>query len=668
MPSTPYKNTLRRRAVQRFVKDHQRSPSDAELRNLIAAEEAAYPTVDEVGIVGFDLKRPKYKDVSSVEIENTNRTAVYDDLTTLSTRLDELLLLLEDSHRGFYATSKRIGRLLNQTESRLDNLLLLNGTADAFVTGVEETFDTQEAVNQVLSDAQVESSYVTLGRQGYTALDLDHLKISTTVAGQANIVGKSASSPVASLKDDDGSLWEYVVYTQDQQGRVTLVLSLELPEETYVGDIRLSGLPISVNKKMTVSCFYSLDGQAFTSLAVERVATAEMAFQLGLDKVKKIQFTFSKDAADSNTSSRNRYMYVFSLDSLKIYADSYKSSQRSSLVCGPYEVKDDQGNSVYFTKATLSACTCEPEDTSVSFYLSQDGVNWSGVSHDGDAGNYVSFSDGSATQASAFIDESLATGVVLDNVSTMKDLDFQTDGVINTYIDSSYVDLVPLQSVSVKRNVVVGGAPATLLGAVPGWSFDEMTQQYSTTMYVESPDGRFLDLGDSSAYVNGSLVSGQVYIPQGYSTLATSDANWIELDTSLASVEALEAADPLYPYNHKYLAEGFPYSDSFVGDRVYQGASEIFGDLMVYRSPEEFAFAEKGDPQFFRMFTIEDVDGNWYIKVKVDKTDASWQQEIFSADWAVQSATTNKLYVKALLGTSDTGKTPRIDSFNVRVI
>jgi len=393
-----------------------------------------------------------------------------------------------------------------------------------------------------------------------------------------------------------------------------------------------------------------------------------MAWQLGLDKVKKIQFTFSKDAADSNTTSRNRYMYVFSLDSLKIYADSYKSSQRSSLVCGPYEVKDDQGNPVYFTKATLSACTCEPENTSVSFYLSQDGVNWSGVSHDGDAGNYVSFSDGSATQASAFIDESLSAGAVLDNVSTMKDLDFQADGVINTYIDSSYVDVVPLQSVVLKRNVIVSSSPTELLGAVPGWSFEEVTQQYSTTMYVESPDGRYLDLGSTSAYVNGSLVSGQIYVPQGYSTFATSDANWIELDTSLASVDALEAADPLYPFNHKYLVEGFPYPDSFVGDRIYQGASEIFGDLMVYRSPEEFAFAEVGDALFFKMFTIEDVNGNWYIKVKVDKTDATWQQEIFSADWAVQSATTNKLYVKALLGTSETGRTPRIDSFNVRVI
>ena len=665
--SEEYRKTLRRRAVQRFIQKNQRSPTEAELNQLISVEERNYPTVDQVGIVGFDMDRPRFKDTSSTEMENRNRSALHDDLTTLSDRLDNLLVRLEDSHRGFYATSSRIGRLLHQTESRLDNLLLLNGLADVFVVGVEETFDTQEFVNQSFTDAQVEAGYVTLGRTGYTAIDLNDVRLRSTVAGTANIVGKSASSSIDSLKEDDGSLWEYLVYTQDQQGRVTLVLSMEFPEPAYIGDIRLNGLPISVNKKMTVSCFYSLDGQAWTTLdPVEQVATSEMAFQIGLEGVKKVQFTFSKNAADSITQSGNQYMYVFSLDSLKVYADAFKPSRRSTLVCGPYEIKDDQGNPVYFTKATMVACTGEPNDTSVSFYLSQDGQEWLGVSHDGDAGNYVSFYDSSATQASAFIEESSATGAVLDSVSGVEDLDFQTDGVLNTYIDAEYVGIVPLQSVVVKRNVV--SDLSSLLGAVPGWSFDETTQQYSTTLYIESPRGRYIDLGSTSAYINGNLVSGQVFLPQGYSTFATSDSNWIELDTSLSTADELEAADPLYPYNHKYLVEGYPYAGSFVGDRIYQGVDEYFGCLMVYRSPEEFVFAQEGDPNFYKMFTIEDVDGNWYIKVKVDKTDSSWQEELFSTDWAVQSAPTNQLYVKALLSTSEAGRTPRIDSFKVRVI
>lgn len=667
--STPYRDTLRRRAVQRFVKDNRRSPSDAELNNIVFEEEKAYPSVDQVGIVGFDLERPRYSDYSSSAVENKNREAIFDDLTTASLRLDGLIQLLEDSHRGFYATSTRVGRLLSQTESRLDNLLLLNGSSDVFLSGIEETFDTQEFVNQSPTTATVESSYVTLGRTGYTAVDLDQVKISATTAGEALVVGMQATSPMSTLKADDGAIWEYLVYTREQQGRVTLVLTVDLPGPTYVGDVRLNGLPVSTNKLMTSSCFYSLDGSNWTALdPVEQVTTPEMNFQIGIDGVRKLQFTFSKEAADTSTQNRNRYVYIFSLDSLKIYADAFNPSARSVLECGPYKVVDESGAPVFFTKATFDACTIEPDGTSASFYLSKDGVSWSGVSNSGEAGNYISFYDSSASQASAFIDDTISAGAVVDAVSGMEDLDFQTDGVLNTYIDSSYVDIVPRSSVVVKRNIVASGVPDELLGAVPGWVFDDLTQSYSTTLYVESPSGRYLELGGTSARINGQLISGQVYLPQGHSVFSTSDANWIEVSESLDSVEELEVADPLYPYNHRYIVSGYSYKASFSGDQIYQGVSDNFGRLMSYRSPEEFAYVQRGEANFFKIFTIEDVNGNWYIKVKVDKSDASWKQELFSVDWSVQTAPTNDLYVKALLSTDQPGQTPRIDSFKVRVI
>ena len=667
--SKPYAKTLRRRAVQRFIHKNQRSPSDAELNQIIYEEETAYPTVDEVGISGFDIVRPHFKDRASATAENTNRIALFDDVTTLSTRLDELIQMLEDGHRGFYGTSKRIGRLLDQTESRLDNLLLLNGAADAFVVGVEETFDTQTQINQSKTTATVEAGYVTLGRKSYTPVDLSKLKLNATVGGTARIVSVNASSPISSLKEDDGALWEYVVYTKEQQGRVTLVLTMELPEPAYVGDLRLNGLPISVNKKMTATCFYSLDGSSWATLEpVEQVATSEMHFQIGLDGIQKVQITLSKDAADSSTPNKNAYMYVFSLDSLKLYADGFKPSRQSAIICGPYDVLDDQGNPVFFTKGTCSACVHEPDNTSVSFYLSQNGEDWIGVSHEGDGGNYVSFSDSTANQSVGFIDEYIAAGAVIESVIGIEEIDFQTEAVLNTYVLSDWVDYIPLKSFAIKRNIPSSGSPSELLGTAPGWFFDEKTQQYTCTLLVEDPNGRYLDLGDTSAYLNGSLVSGQVYLPQGYSVFATADSNWIEVSNSASSSDELEKLDSLYPYNHKYLVEGYSYSNSFTGEQIYQGVDEYFGRLMVYRSPEEFAYAEADNPLYYNMFTTEDVDGNWYIKVKVNKTDASWKEELYSSSWAVQSSETNKLYVKALLSTSDAGQTPRIDSFKVRVI
>lgn len=668
--SKSYKQTLRRRAVQRFVKENNRSPSNAELNQLIFEEESAYPTVDVVGISGFDIDTPRYSEPASSSKENANRVAMWDDAITLNTRLDELIEKMEDSHRGFYGTAKRIGRLLNKTDSRLSNILLLNEKSDAFLAGVEETFDSQESVNRSLSSATIESGYVTLGRTGYSQVDLSKVSFSASASGVGNILGTVATSPISSLKEDDGTIWEYIVYTKEQHTRTSVVMTFEFAEPAYIGDVRVNCLPVSGNKKMTTTCFYSLDGSSWATLEpVEQVVVPEMAYQVGVDKVKKLQLTFSKDAADSSSPNKNAYMHIYSFDSVKIYADKFEPSKRSALVCGPYSVTDDIGNAVNFTKATIEACTNEPEGTSVNFYLSQNGTDWFGVSHDGQSSKVVSFGDSTPTQSAGSVEASTAGTKLLPEVDGLFEIDFANEAVLNTYVDSAYVNLVPIKSFVIKRNVVTNTTPATLsTGIAPGWSFNKLRRLYETTVYIDDPNGRYLELGDTSAYLNGRLVSGKVFLPQGYTVFGTSESNYIEVNSGLLSAAALESEDPLYPYNHKYLIEGYNYADSFSGDEIYQGVNEYFGKLLTYRSPEEFAYFEPNDRGYYDAFTIENGNGNWYIKVKVNKSDSSWQEEQLSASWVVQSSGTNELYVKALMGTTNSGQTPKIDWFKVRVI
>lgn len=665
---TIYDETLRRRAIQDFIKNNKRSMAKAELNQLIYEIEQRYPTVEQVGMVGYDLVRPHHKEVSSIAVENTNRKAMFDDAITINSKLNKLFQLLEDSYSGFYATSKRIERLLNQTEARLDNLLLLNGTADAFVSGIEETFDTQVAVNHSESSATVENGYVTLGRQGYTLIDLSNISLQASSTGNVKSLGVTASSPIEYLKNDDGSIWEYVVHTKSQQGRVSLILTINLFSPTYIGEIRLSGFPIAVNKKMTSTCFYSLDGSTYKAFEpVEQVVTGDVVYQLGMDSVQKLQILFSKEAADIVSADKSKYSYVFSFDSLKIYSDNFKTSKQSILICGPYNIINDIGNPVYFTKATFSACTNEPENTSVSFYLSKDGNIWSAVAHDNNSSNFVSFGDNTPSQSVSFINEALPSSAVLEQGNNLDDIDFQAEGILNTYINSDWVDLIPLNSILIKRNIVNGNSPSSLFQTSPGWYFDQNSQRYSCTIYVADPGGRYINLGNTSAYINETLVSGEVYLPQGYSFFSTADSNWVEVEFC-TTIEQLEQADPLYPYNHKYIIEGYNYPNNFSGERIYNGIDEYFGILMIYRSPEEFTLIEKADPLYYKVFTIEESNSDWYIKVKVDKTNASWKEEQFGSTWLVQSDNSNQIYVKALLSTIDTTKSPRIDSFKVRVI
>ena len=664
-----YQKTLKRRVIQRFVRDNKRSPTETELRELVKREHGAYPSVNQVGISGYDLVYPQFGKPSSASAENTNRQALIDDVLTLNSRISNIAEKLEDSFRGFYSTARRTSNLLTVIESRVDNLLLLNSSVDVFVNGVEEDFSSQDAVQLDDSDATVEAGYATLGRTGYSAVDLSQVKIKASAVAERGIKGQTATNPLESLKEDDGSFWEYLVYTDYSQGRVSLVLEIEFPDPEYVGEIRLGVAPINTNRQMTATLMYSFDGQTFSAHEpVEQPVTRqELMFNLGLESVKRVRILLSKDAADSKTSSNNQDVYVFSIDSLKIYSDKYTDSSFSTLVMGPYDILDAEGKPVYFTKAALSACAIEPEDTSIAFFLSVDREDWQSVSVDSDSLQYLSFADGSSTQSVGLVDGSLKGGALLEGVDGLEEVNFADEAVLNTYVDSTYSGLVPLRSIVIKRNTPEDGA-SEILGVAPGWFLDTETAQYITTVYVATPEGRYIDFGSTGITVNGTPMSGEVHLKQGYSLLSTADSNWQEIIVGITDIESLKANDPLYPYNHRYLIEGYPYTSAFSGDQIYTGVDEYFGRKLEYVAPEFFAFLDTTDDNYWTAFTIENVDGNLYFKVKVNKGDASWLEERVVPDWSVQSASSNQVYVKLVFSSSNSECSPVVESFKVRVI
>jgi hypothetical protein len=668
--SKAYRDTLKKRVLSRFIRDNGRAPTRLELDDIVTKEQQAYSSVDQIGISGFDIHKPGYREVSSANAENTNRQAIFDDMFTINTRLNDLVQLLEDSFRGFQGTARRTHGLLRQIEGRVNNLLLLNSDVDVFVHGVEETFDSQEHIDIENTTASVEANYCTLGRGGYTPVPLDDVRIVTTTTSEHGIIGSQASSDINLLKSDDGTCWEYLAYTKRRQGRVSLLMELQLPRAMYVGDLRVMGAGIAVNQQMTVTVFYSLDGQTFTALEpIEQVFnTDENVFNLGIDGVKKIQLLFSKNVSDNETPSGDQFVYVFSFDSIKIFSDFYTDDKSSVLIAGPYTVTDEQGVPVNFTKATLKACTVMPENTSVNFYLSKDKVNWVPISITDKSSSVVSFADGSKTGTELFIDSSLSPGLLVEEVEGIEEIDFETEALLNTAVSEEYSRVVPLASIVLKRNVRTLTSPTTLYGTSPGWFFNSATSQYTTTVKVEAPEGRYIDVGASGLFVNGKLQTGLVKLQKGYSTIATDDGNWRVLPEGLSTVDLIIDADPLYPYNHKYLIEGYQFPAGFKGDKVYTGVDEYFGMLLKYVSPESFSSIEEADVTTFGSYTIEDVDGNLYFKVKVQKTDASWKEEQYEIDWAVQSDETSDVYVKAVLATSESKHSPIIKNFSIRVI
>ena len=664
MSYSNYKEAVKARAVKKFVAENNRAPTLTELTEIVKEESAKYPGVDKIGFSSFDLDGPQFRERSSAEKENKNRAALYDDHQVISNQLKKLGNQLEDSFRGFLGAINKNKRLASKVEARLDNLLLLTDNQDLFAYGIEETFDTQENIDLVNSTAAVESGYCTLARDGYQKYDLSDFSIAASVQSTKGFLTTINNNEPEALKAIDGLLWDYLVYTKYQTGRVVLSLDVVMNQPSYVGDLRLSISNIAVNNKLTITVLYSLDGSNYTAVEPAEQVLDSNSFQINIGEsdVKKIRIMLSKTAADTSTVSNNQFIYVFSLDALEIFSDEYTRDQQSVLYAGPYEITDENNNPVYFSKATIDACVIQGEDTSINFYLSQDNSTWYPVSYTGQSVGVVTFSSADFEVSRAAVDDSQGFDVILD-APVFLSVASATDAVLNTAISSAYKDKYSNNTLVLKRNVVSTGTP---YGVASGWFFDQDKQLYRTTVHVTQPDGTGIDFGDSGVFVNGVLRTGMVLLLPGYTVIETNSLNWKEVPSGLRTEEEVKTEDPLYPYNHRYLIEGYSYDNDFVGRKIYSGVEEYFGIKMRYVSPEEFEL--DSNKKNLEIFTIDRDFGISYLKVKANKNDTSWNTERYNVKWNISDSGSNVLYVKAELETSDATNSPKIDHYKVRVI
>lgn len=667
MPTRTYQKALRERVIKEFIEENDRTPSDLELRIAMVKANRELPALEEVGFAGHLITKPAFGSVSSAEDENANRHAIHDDVRLASQRIDSLVNRLERSFRSFYATSRNIKRNLDAIEARVDNILLLSGSQDIFVYGIEENFVVQDKVDFDRTNASVESGFVTLGRAGFGLVDLDSVQFTHTTTAEKGYIGYQNTSPMDSLGADDGSFWEHLVYTSYKQGRVSLLLDMTLNEPQYISEMRFTTNTLGINSPMKATVFYSLDEKTFKAVKPQEVVLTkeENVFNIGLDGVKTIRLMLSKDTFDNTTAVNNQFVYLFSLDSIKLYSKSYSSDGQSTFISGPYPIVDELGNPVSFTKATCEICITQGDEDSVGMFLSTDGETFKAVDHTGNGLAVASFENGAGDGSEVVLDDSVAAGLLTDEpLVSLK----TSEALVNTGVDEGFARRCVQKSIVIKRNVVSTdestGDRILVYGVPSGWSYDDAKKLYRTTVYTTNLVS--IDLGNTSAYVNGIQVSGEVMLQPGYSVFETSETNWQVVPNGLTKISDLKKRDPLYPYNHKYLIEGYVYSDTFKGEKIYAGVEEYFGELLEYTPPEVFSSPESD--QDMTIYTIEDETGDLIFKVKVDKTDPSWSNECYEPSWLVSRGDNNEIWIKMVLESSSGVTSPIVSSIKVRVV
>ena len=207
-------------------------------------------------------------------------------------------------------------------------------------------------------------------------------------------------------------------------------------------------------------------------------------------------------------------------------------------------------------------------------------------------------------------------------------------------------------------------------GIASGWSYDESAGLYSTILTVRDPNGLIIDLGTSEAIIDEVVQTGSVTLGAGNHTFSTDVSNWAEAAPGAVDIPDLMIKDPLYPYNHKLMVEGYNYS-AFAGEdeRIYVGASFWSEMILSYLARE--AFVEQPSSVASTDLTVYtrqvDIPGNITFIVKTLPTSGDLQSERFRVEYSLSDRTFDTIYLKAVLGTDDVSVTPVLDSYTIKL-
>ena len=224
-----------------------------------------------------------------------------------------------------------------------------------------------------------------------------------------------------------------------------------------------------------------------------------------------------------------------------------------------------------------------------------------------------------------------------------------------------------------------------------GWSFDN--PYYSCVVEIQNPAGITMDVGDNniiiddvvySSLIDNTVLTGKSGIPgdpesdSGVHTIKVHKDNWEEVAPDLNTLVALQAADPLYPFNHKLLVEGYAYGSSYpaTSEKIYPGtdlfAEAVMTRVSVFDLTNNIAVnrynvyaLDVDTPKSHDVFTTN--DPTRVVVVKVDESNPDFQNERFILRFNLVNELRKYLRLRVDLTTEDAEITPALHSYKIKL-
>jgi len=713
-----YKEYILEKLLLKYLKDGV-IPTAEQLEIDLIAYQELHPDLS--------LPRSKYVDFSVTRGDNSSIALFQETIDVFSDDISvivrEIYNLAKQSSKFYERWSFETRRLAAKAqilEAELDSLLLLTNNTAGYFSSVGDIFTDMNLVDteNTTTSISVEEQSVTLNpgteesgsiSQVNTEQMTDRHVSFYPLSQKAGITtfDLTPKNSVLQVFKTSNTTWVGKVVAS-VGGKMTCELKAQISETKDINVSRIAfdytGPPSS---KSTVSLLYSVDGYTWyivPTTEATKVLIPNMSWTFPLTEMRWIKFIFNKPTHDEG-----QYEYLFSCRHIRLYGTSYYQDRGNILISKALSAVDSAGNILAFNRAQIDVCENVPENTDIKYYLSAsiDNSTWTpwaaclpSAREEVKYPKVISF--GGASWKDNTETESVALNASYDknSLTTTFDSSILIDSVSRDLVSYKFKDIsfaavncaIPVEtdgdpdpianSVALWRNLrhkTTYPDTLTVRGTPRGWGNDG--QIYSCSFEIISKDGKQLDFGDRVCKLDGQHVSGVIRVLSGVHKFETTSDNWFDIaDNYIGSVgigatitteETLKKIDPLYPYNHKLVIEGFPYSTDFQGEKIYSG-TDTSGEFYATRAS---LFDLENNLKEYGYFSTRGIGkdaeaSTLALFVRYDSNNSDYVNELFLSKWRVGQSTSGMckyVKLKAELETNSIALTPALTSYRIKL-
>lgn len=642
---------------------------------------------------------------SSAGLINNIINTFSNDITILTRELYGLAQSNESLYNRWIKEIERLVARAKTIEARIDNLLLLANDTEGYFAAFSEVLadlayvDTENTTALVdILERTITISPGSISGKRFTVFDTSNLTINDisfyplTKRSGTKYYNASQSSTLDKILKFDTSSWSGVIVSSSPGPMIAeLKIRLSNTDTAELTKITIDSSAVTISSSTTITPQYSEDGYSWSvipALDATKVFVNKLSWSFSPVAAKWVKFIINKPQSDGG-----QYQYLYNIKNIKFYGNSYYTEDGDYFYSSALSVNNQEDTEVTFTKVELDVCETIPDSTSIEYYLSasKDNSTWTewhpvypASRNEKYLPSVVNFSSytktdnlsssvellNSSHESSEVVSLVDAGGVVFPNV---RDGSY---GLINTMISvpaNINYELVA-NSIEAWRNVRVQDVyPDTdTVNSVPrGWRLDG--DVYSCYFEIVTSAGFILNLGNTVCILDGQEVTGSINVLQGVHKFETLSNNWLDLSgnfsTSPTNEESIKSIDSLYPYNHKYLIEGFKYSSLYSGNKVYLGTDK---SAEYYCRRVSLFDLENNNPGR-GTFAIKNIGTSSTILGVIlnrDLTNSDFTNERCIVSWS-QFNGDSELYkyikLKAILNSEDIAKTPVITAYKVKL-